>query len=78
MIRFAQKVQVSDILDRFHKSEKVDYQLNFANRSLLLNETQISTYLADFMHNIPNTIDFYSERYLYGAIFQKRVESIWT
>lgn len=78
MIRFALKKQESAVLLKFIKSEKVTFQLNFSSRTFVLSELQINDFLAEHLKATRYDIEYLTERYLYGSIFQKRVIPVWS
>jgi hypothetical protein len=53
MIRMALKIVKSEFLLKFHKMEKVAYQLNIPNNTVTLSGEQIFSFLEDFLSSLP-------------------------
>jgi hypothetical protein len=78
MVRFALKVKPTEVLEKFAQTEKIEYQLNFANSSVKLTSNQIYGYLEKYLEFLPSQVGYDSERYMYESMFRQQVKPLWT
>lgn len=76
MIRPVKHVK-SEVLEKFGKTEKIDYQLNLPHHSVTLTSQQVFSHLLDYLDSLPANLPLDFEHYLYESIFQNAVEPSW-